>query len=218
MGELRLYAVGIGEVRGMFGASPQVAEHLREVARRAFAPPAVEARSGLLSKLGPIFKRVPATPVISPTQPEPHDVEVLLAGAYVLPDRTGATWRLLETLVQGIAWGSTRMSLTAQALDDLDFALARGGVSAAVGLRHVLNSTMSLNLVPVQGLTVGWHPHHKAVAMAAAYRSAIQDIKTEEQREMIKSLTTWLDGFLPWAQVAASLGRPVPDLVGFWAS
>ena len=218
MGELRLYAVGIDEVRGMFGASPQVAKHLREVARQAFAPPAVEARSGLLSKLGPIFKRVPATPVISPTQPEPHDVEVLLAGAYVPPDRTGATWRLLETLVQGIAWGSTRMSLTPQSLDDLDFALARGGVSAAVGLRHLLNSAMSLNLVPVQGLTVGWHPYHKARAMAAAYRSAIQGIKTEEQREMIKSLTTWLDGFLPWAQVAASLGRPVPDLVGFWAS
>lgn len=218
MGELRLYAVGIDEVRGMFGASPQVAEHLREVARRAFAPPAVEARSGLLSKLGPIFKRVPATPVISATQPEPHDVEVLLAGAYVPPDRTGATWRLLETLVQGIAWGSTRMSLTRQSLDDLDFALARGGVSAAVGLRHLLNSTMSLNLIQVQGLTVGWHPHHKALAMAAAYRSAIQDIKTGEQREMIKSLTSWLDGFLPWAQVAASLGRPVPDLVGFWAS
>jgi hypothetical protein len=202
MGELRLYAVGVEEVRGMFGASPPIAEHLREVARRAFAPPAVEARGGLLSKLGPIFKRVPATPVISPTQ----------------PDRTGATWRLLETLVQGIAWGSTRMSLTAQSLDDLDFALARGGVAASVGLRHLLNSTMSLNLVPVQGLTVGWHPYHKALAMAAAYRSAIQDIKTEEQREMINSLTVWLEGFVPWAQVAASLGRPVPDLVGFWAS
>jgi hypothetical protein len=218
MGELRLYAVGIEEVRGMFGASPQVAEHLREVARRAFAPPVEVGRGGLLSKLGPIFKRVPGTPVISPTQPEPHDVEVLLAGAYVPPDRAGATWRLLETLVQGITWGSTRMSLTAQSLDDLDFALARGGVSASVGLRHLLNSTMSLNLVPVQGLTVGWHPHHKALAMAAAYRSAIQDMKTEEQREMINALTIWLDGFVPWAQVAASLGRPVPDLVGFWAS
>jgi hypothetical protein len=218
MGELRLYAVGIDEVRGMFGASPPVAEHMREVARRAFAPPAVEARGGLLSKLGPIFKRVPATPVISPTQPEPHDVEVLLAGAHVPPDRTGATWRLLETLVQGIAWGSTRISLTTQSLDDLDFALARGGVSASVGLRHLLNSSMSLNLAPVQGLTVGCHPYHKALAMAAAYRSAIQDIKTEDQREMINSLTYWLDGFVPWAQVAASLGRPVPDLVGFWAS
>jgi hypothetical protein len=131
MGELRLYAIGIEEVRGMFGASPGVAEHLREVAQRVFAPPSVEGRGGLLSKLGPIFKRVPATPVISPTQPEPRDVEVLLAGAYVPPDRTGATWRLLETLVQGIAWGSTRMRLTAQELNDLDFALARGGASAA---------------------------------------------------------------------------------------
>jgi hypothetical protein len=219
MGELRLYAVGIEEVRGMFGASPQVAEHLREVARRAFAPPAeAAARGGLLSKLGPIFKRVPAAPVISSTQPEPHDVEVLLSGAYVPPDRTGATWRLLETLVQDIAWGSTRMSLTTQSLDDLDFALARGGVSASVGLRHLLNSTLSLNLVPVQGLTVGWHPYQKAVAMAAAYRSAIQGVKTTEQRDMINSLIGWLDGFVPWAQVAASLGRPVPDLVGFWAS
>jgi hypothetical protein len=224
MSELRLYAIGIEEVRGMFGASPQVAEHLRAVAQRAFAAPSTEGaayfggRGGLLSKLGPIFKRVPATPVISPTQPEPHDVEVLLAGAYVQPDRTGATWRLLETLVQGIAWGSTRMGLTAQGLADLDFALARGGAPASAGLRHLVNSTLSLNLNPVSGLTVGWHPHQKAVAMAAAYRSAIAEIKSEEQRELISSLTIWLDSFGPWAEVAASLGRPVPDLVGFWAS
>jgi hypothetical protein len=110
------------------------------------------------------------------------------------------------------------MSLTAQELDDLDFALARGGASASVGLRHLLNSTPSLNLVPVSGLRVGWHPHQKAVAMAQAYRSAIAGIKSTEQRDMINSLTIWLDSFLPWAQVAASLGRPVPDLVGFWAS
>jgi hypothetical protein len=224
MGELRLYAVGIDEVRAMFGASPQVAEHLRAVAQRAFAPPGLEGphdpagRGGLLSKLGPIFKRVPATPVISPTQPEPHDLEVLLAGAYVPPNRTGASWRLLETLVQSIAWGSTRMGLTAQELDDLDFALARGGASASIGLRHLLNSTLSLNLIPVNGLKVGWYPHQKAAAMAEAYRSAMPGIKIEEQREMINSLTIWLDGFVPWAQVAASLGRPVPDLVGFWAN
>jgi hypothetical protein len=218
MGELRFYALGIDEVRSMFGASPSVADHLREVARNAFAPPPEDGRHGLLSKLGPIFRRVPATPVISPTQPEPHDVEVLLAGAYVPPDRMGATWRLLETLVQGIAWGSTRMSLTEHSLNDLDFALARGGVSAAVGIRHLLENKASLNLIPVQGLTVGWHQHEKALAMAGAYRSAMPQIKTEEQREMINGLAIWLDGFVPWAQVASSLGRPVPDLIGFWAN
>ena len=217
MGELRFYALGIDEVRSMFGASPAVADHLREVARHAFAPPPDDGRHGLLSKLGPIFRRAPATPVISPTQPEPHDVEVLLAGAYVPPDRMGATWRLLETLVQGIAWGSTRMSLTEQSLTDLDFALARGGVSAAAGIRHLLDNTASLNLIPVQGLTMGWHRHDQALAMAEAYRSAMPQIKTEEQRAMINGLAIWLDGFVPWATVASSLGRPVPDLIGFWA-
>lgn len=217
VGEIRLYAIGLGEVRAMFGAAPPVAEHLRGVAQRAFAPPVEAGRTGLFGKLGPIFRKVPATPVISPTQPEPQDVEVLLAGAYVPPDRMGATWRLLETLVQGTAWGSTRMRLTEPELGDLDFALARGGVLSAVGLRHLLNSTTGLTLIPVQGLTVGWHPHAKALAMNEAYRSALPQIKTDEQREMISALTVWLDGFVPWAQVAASLGRPVPDLIGFWA-
>ena len=32
------------------------------------------------------------------------------------------------------------------------------------------------------------------------------------------ALASWLDGFVPWAQVAASMGRPVPDLIGFWAA
>jgi hypothetical protein len=212
-----LYAIGLEEVRSMFGASPRVAEHLRGVAQRAFAPPVEAGRSGLRGKLGPIFRKVPATPVISPTQPEPQDVEVLLAGAYIPPDRMAATWRLLETFVQATAWGSTRMPLSEASLNDLDFALARGGVSAAVGLRHLLNSKTELNLIPVTGLTVGWHRHAKALAMNEAYRSAMPQIESQEQREMIRALTLWLDSFVPWAQVAASLGRPVPDLIGFWA-
>ena len=218
MGELRLYAVGIEEVRGISGAPDDQAAHLREVARKAYTPVPDEARAGLLSKLGPIFRRPPAVQVISPTQPEPRDVEVLLAGAYVPPERAGATWRVLETIVAEIAWGSTRLALTSQSLDDLDFALARGGVSSAVGLRHLLTSSASLALLPVAGLTVGWHPYVTALAMAGAYRSAIREVKTTDQQEIVLALASWLDGFVPWASVAPSLGRPVPDLIGFWAA
>ena len=217
MGELRLYAIGIDEMRGIIGADSRDVDGLREAARKAFAPAETAQRGGLISRLGPIFRRVPATPVISPTQPEARDVEVLLAGAYVPPERMGATWRVLEALVQSRAWGSTRMPLTAQSLDDLDFALARGGVSAAVGLRHLLTSTTSVSLIPVNGLTVGWHPYDKALAMAEAYRLAMPQIKTEEQRQIVSGLVAWLDGFVGWARVAVSLDRPVPDLVGFWA-
>jgi hypothetical protein len=219
MGELRLYAIGLDEVRGMFGAAPAEQARLREVAHQALTPaPEAARRGGLITKLGPIFKRPPAAVVLSPTQPVPQDVDVLLAGAYVPPDRLGATWRVLETLVAASAWGSTRLSLTAESLDDLDFALARGGVTSAVGLRHLLSSTTSLSLLPVRGLTVGWHPHEKALAMAGAYRSAMPQIKTSEQQELVAALATWLDGFIPWAQVAVSLRRPVPDLIGFWAN
>jgi hypothetical protein len=219
MGELRLYAIGIEEVRGMFGASPHERERLLQVADRALAPPPDPVRrGGLITKLGPIFKRPPAAVVLSPTQPVPHDVEVLLAGAYVPPDRTGATWRVLETLVAGSAWGSTLMGLTPEQLDDLDFALARGGVTSAVGLRHLLSSSPSLNLLPVRGLTVGWHPHDKALAMTDAYRAALPEVKTREQQEMLAALVTWLDGFHPWAEAARRLQRPAPDLFGFWAN
>ncbi|GAA2111992.1 hypothetical protein GCM10009841_35260 [Microlunatus panaciterrae] len=217
MGELRLYAIGIDEVRGIFGAPPQEAERLRGIATKVLAPPAVAQKTGLIGKLGPIFRRVPAAPVMSPTAPTPHDVDVLVSGAYIPPDRTAASWRALEVLVSGSAWGATRMALTPQALDDLDFALARGGVSAAVGLRHLLSSTTSVNLVPVPGLTVGYHPYEKALAMASAYRAAMPEVKTAEQQEMLAALISWLDGFRPWADVAQSLARPVPDLVGFWA-
>ncbi|MCW2802575.1 MAG: hypothetical protein JWN06_792 [Propionibacteriaceae bacterium] len=218
MGELRLYAIGVDEVRGMFGASGPHADRLRQIAHEALAPTVPARSGGLLTKLGPIFKRPPAALVISPTQPAPHDLEVLLAGAYVPPERTGATWRVLEILVQGYAWGSTSMSLTPQSMDDLDFALARGGVSAAVGLRHLLNSGTSVNLLPVQGLTVGWHPHQKALAMAAAYRAALPQVKTPEQQATVAALVSWMEGFAHWALLADATGRPVPDLVGFWAN
>jgi hypothetical protein len=110
------------------------------------------------------------------------------------------------------------MSLTPQSMDDLDFALARGGVSAAVGLRHLLNSATSVNLLPVQGLTVGWHPHQKALAMAAAYRPALPQVKTPEQQATVAALVSWMEGFAHWALLADATGRPVPDLVGFWAN
>lgn len=216
MGELRLYAIGIDEVRGMFGARPEEAARLREVADRSLGPAPAAQSGGLLSRLGPIFRRDSSAPVLSPTQPRPADVDALLNGSYIPPDRVGATWRLLEILVAGSAWGSSKLELTSRSLDDLDFALARGGVSAAVGLRHLLNASTSVNLVPVQGLIVGYHPYHKALGMASAYRAAMPEVKTPEQQELVSGLVTWLDGFVHWADVAPQLGRPTPDLIGFW--
>lgn len=219
MGELRLYAIGIDEVRNMFGAGPAERERLQAVAHQLLAPATTGTSwGGLLTKLGPLFKRPPGALVVSPTQPGPADLDVLLAGGYVSPDRLGATWRVLETLVQGSAWASTRMPLTPESLNDLDFALARGGVAAAAGLRHLLSSPTSAPLLAVRGLTVGWHPYDKALAMTNAYRSALPEVESREQAELVAALVGWLDGFAFWAQAALRCGRPAPDLIGFWAN
>ena len=218
MGVLRLYAIGIDEVRGMFGAPPEDAERLRLQAQAALTPPKTEQRVSLLSKLGPIFKRVPGTPVLDPDEPSLHDVEVLISGGYVPAERVPATWRALETLVRENSWGSTRLWLRAEQLDDLDFALARGQVSSAYGLRHLLNTSAQLSLLPVRGSCVGSHRYDTARAMADAYRAAIEQMPDGEQRELVGSLASWLEGFPHWAPVAESLGRPWPDLIGFWNS
>ncbi|MBA8794671.1 hypothetical protein FHX74_002290 [Friedmanniella endophytica] len=219
MGVLRLYAIAIDEVRSMVGARPEDAERLRTQAQAALAPPTPgpDQRHGLLGKLGPIFRRVPGTPVLDPGEPSMHDYEVLITGGYVPAERVGATWRAQERLVRENCWGTLRLDLTAAQLDDLDFALARGQVSAAYGLRHLLNSSASLSLLPVRGLWVGYHRHDTALAMGDAYRAALAAIPTEEQRELVTTLVDWLDGFPHWAPVAAQLGRPAPDLIGFWS-
>lgn len=218
MADLRLYGIGIDEVLRMYGAesdgAPE-AQALRDVLRRDFGPEQVAAAPGGLRRLGRLFQRAPQASEPGPTDPTANDIDAFLTGDSIAPDRVGATWRIQECLVANRAWGSTRLALSPQDVDDIDFALARGGVSAAVGLRHLLSRGTAISLVPVRGLTVGWHDHQRAVAMAGAFREALDEVPPAHQ-ETVAGLVSWLDGFPHWADVAESLGRPAPDLIGFW--
>lgn len=217
MGELRLYAIGIDEVRDLFGAPGEAVERLREQVRTALAPqhPA-ERGGGLLSKLGPIFRRVPGAPVLDPDDPVPEDVDRLLTGGYVPADRNAATWRVLEILIKANAWGHTGLAMTGEQLDDLDFTLAGGGVHSAAGLRHLLTRPTHLPLIPPPGLLVGYDSGDHATWMADSYREALAEIDAPDHRDTAYGLANWLDGFTQWAEVAAAMDRPAPDLVGFW--
>lgn len=216
MGELRLYAIGIDEVRDMFGAPTGLAERLREQAQIALAPPQDPHHGGLLSRLGPIFRRPPGTPVLDPDDPLPADLDRILAGGYIPAERSAATWRLWELLIKENSWGCTGLTLTGEQLDGLDFALARGGVHAAAGLRHLLTSPTQLPLVPPHGLMVGYHTGDQAIWMAESYHQAIGEIESEEHQDLVRRIANWLDGFAHWADVAPTAARPIPDLIGFW--
>lgn len=221
MGELRLYAIAIDEVRDMFGAPADLAARLRDQGHAALQPASAAhapEHQGLLSRLGPIFRRVPGTPVLDPGDPTPDDLERVLAGGYVPAERNVATWRVLEALVKENSWGATGVVLSAEELDTFDFALARGGVNAAAGLRHLLNTSTELALRLPAGLLVGYHTGEQAVWMAQSYREALPEVEDRGQRDLAYGLANWLDGLPHWARVAASLHRQAPDLVGFWSA
>lgn len=221
MGGLRLHAIAVDDARDIVGADGDLAVRLRELADEAFArtaPPAA-AGPGLLGRLGPIFRRAPQALVIGPDEPRPSDLDVLLSGHYVEPDRALPTWRLLERLVAGLSWGSVGVDLDRAERDTVDFDLARAGLSSEVGLNRLLGHDAMLGPVPPAGETVGARPYEFAVAMAEAWAGAVAEdappIRESRHREQIRTLSHWLDGVGHWGRVAAEQGRPAPDLLAF---
>lgn len=105
MVELRAYALGVAELRGVVGATGARVERFRAVAQRVFAPP--DRRPGVRDALGPLYRRVPGARVVRDDDPTPDDLTALLAGSSIPVDRTAASWRLLEALVADLAWSAT---------------------------------------------------------------------------------------------------------------
>lgn len=211
MGSLRLYAIAIDEVRDIFCAPDETAAALRAIAADRFSSPR-PASPGLLSKLGPVFRRPQDAPVVQPDAPSGSDVDTVLAGRYVPPHRLTACWTLLEAWVDAMAWGSIGHELTQAGLNEFDFDLARAAVPARYGLQDLLKADLAIAMRPAPGLAAGYVLGEHALAMAAAWRSAIEQL-APEHRPMAESVLAWLDGFPAWTAAAPSQHRPEPDLV-----
>ncbi|MVA76591.1 hypothetical protein GC722_11230 [Auraticoccus sp. F435] len=219
MGALRLHAVAIDDVRDIVGADAPFAARLREIARTAFAPAGSPGAPGLLGRLGPIFRRSPQAVVLAPEDPTPQDLETLLSGHYVRPERSLPTWRLVERLVEGIAWSSLAVDLDRGERDTLDFDLARAGLSSEVGLGRLLSHDAMIGVMPPPGEMACARPHSFALAMAEAWGRALAEdsppVRQSPHRGAMTAISHWLDGFPQWGRVAAEQGRPLPDLVAF---
>ena len=145
MGELRLYAIAVDEVRDVFSASPALADDFRRVVADAFPPQTTEKAPGMLGKLGPLFRRPAGAIVLTPDTPVEEDVADLLAGRYVRPERLPAAWRLMEAYLATKAWGRHLIDLDVSRFNDLEFDLARAGMDPRLGLGKLVN-TMPNNL------------------------------------------------------------------------
>lgn len=217
MGVLRLHAVSIDEVRAIVGADPDLRARLEQIATERFHRAEPSRPIGLLGRLGPLLRRPVDSPVVAEDDPTPADFAALVEGRFLPPERVPASWRLLDELVAGIAWGSVSFDLERRDLDEADFDLARAQCSSDVGLGRLLDHDAALGVRAPQGRRACALPHRTAVAMAAAWQAAMQaePVQTSPHRDLINEAQLFLGGFPAWAEVAASLGRPAPDLIAF---
>lgn len=214
MGTLKLWAIAIDEVRGIFSANPDTASQLRTAATNRFGA-AAQPQPGLLRKLGPLFRggHDPAAP--RPGVPGPADVEDLLAGRYVAPHRLDAAWNLLDFWLDTLALGASVWPLSEQALNDFDFDLARAQVPARYGLSDLFKAHLGISMTLCSGLAAGFVRNEHALGMATSWPAGIGELSQDHQ-ELAGGIAGFLAGFGDWTDQARSLGRPDPDLIAIF--
>jgi len=215
MVEIRLYAIGIDEVRDWFGAGVETAATLRGITAERFRAPLAELRppSGMLSKLGPLFRHDPWAPRLPADLPTPHDVEQLISGRFVAPDRLAQSWAVVRAWLEELSWGHVALVLTDQEWRDLEFDLARAGVPSQFAISKLWGLDPALPLRPEPGTEIGYTKHHHAVATADELRTAAPRVG-DSSRGPTTRVVGFLEALAGWSAAAAAAGRPTPDVVG----
>ena len=146
MGELRLYAIGVDEVRDVFCASPELAEQFRRIVADEFPPQTTPKAPGMLGKLGPLFRKPAGAVLVRPDTPVESDVADLLAGRFIAPERQPVAWRLIECYLAATAWSGHHIALDMNRFNDLEFDLARAGLDPRFGLGKLVNRELGVPL------------------------------------------------------------------------
>lgn len=164
METLRLHGIGIDAVRDIFGAQGEHATRLRGILAERLAPPR-QTSGGLLDRIGPLFRRAPRTEV-DPRRPLAGDVDALLAGEFIPPERLPQAWQLFSVLLDELAHTSATLSCTD--FDAIEFDLARNGLSSEFSLRRLAEREVGVPLRPLPGQVFGYSRHLQAVETRTA--------------------------------------------------
>jgi hypothetical protein len=200
MQQLVACAIAIDDVRDIFGASPALAERLRASAAARFARPAPERRTWLR----PLMRRDPAF-AVDPRAPSTPDVDALLAGGYIAPERVAPSWTILIGWLEELSAATRRVVWDAAAFERIEWNLARAGLNSDFSLRRLTDRDLGIPLRPLPGQTAGYAKHVHVVDTLAGLRTAFAHPElTDEDR-------TFLNPILEVLEVAA--GQPHLDVV-----
>lgn len=212
MGELRVTAIGVDELRTLFSGNPAIEDHLRAVAAQAFPAPAPVAPGRLLGKVGPVLRIQPDAPVVRPDVPTGADLHDLTRGRFIKADRLTAAWALVRLWLDACGWPTFVLGIDEPAMNELDFELATGGVPTRYALRRLLNDKLALPLRNAPGQVTGYVGFDQGLAMREAWQAAVPTLSPHNATTAHR-LVSWLGNLEGWADFARRNGHPLPDLV-----
>lgn len=216
MGRLSLFAIGITELRDMFSADPDLADRLRAITAGHFPAPADEHRhrGTLLGRVGPLLKR-PVDRPQAPARPTPADSEALLTGRTPPPGRLGYAWQIALAWLDELSWGRADLDIDPQQMADIEFDLARAGLSASLGLERLFQDNPQLPLLTMPDQRFGYAKNAHVEATRRGLSTVISDL-SEGSLPTVGTVLEFCNHFEDWSDRAARSGRPVPDLVVVW--
>lgn len=215
MARLSLYAIGITELRDMFGAAPELAEQLRAVTADRFPAPRDERRRGsLIGRIGPALKR-PIDPPVAPARPTMADADALLAGRAIVPERLVYAWQVARAWLEARSWGSCELELDAAGLSRVEFDLARVGLPSPLALERLLQGNPQLPLRTLAGQRFGYEKNAHVEATRQGLSLVIGDL-AETSLPVAGKILEFLNDFPQWSNQAGDEARPAPDLVAIW--
>lgn len=155
MGKLHLYAISVDEVRSWFGGAPELAGSLRAIAAESFPTP-IEPQTGTrLRQLGPLFKKS-LEPMKPPIGPTPIDVENLVSGRAIPPQRLEPAWQIICVWLGQLSSQKVTLDITPRLLDDLDFELVRAGLPSNLSVQRLWGREIGLSLMKPHNLQCGY--------------------------------------------------------------
>ncbi|MDR0848654.1 MAG: hypothetical protein LBN10_06375 [Propionibacteriaceae bacterium] len=212
--QLRLWALSAGEVRQFFLGIPEEMDRLRDVAAPLI--PSTPVSRGLLSKIGPLTRKNPPMPVITPGVPNRMDVEALLSGRFTATDRLSASWAILCAWLDASALAHADIGLTPAELETLDFDLGRAGIPYDVGIRRLWGRSLDIPLRPCDSHAAGYLPYRLVATLNQTWAENAEELE-ESSRPFVTSVMAFTQHFSQYADQAASDGREAPDLIAWWS-
>lgn len=212
MGEFRLHALAINEVRDVFGADDVLAAKLRNWALEAFPTPAQPDRHVGRNHLFRRARRRPHIVMHRAGSPTERTADDLLEGRFVAPNELVKSWRVLDLWLEKLSWGTLTTSCTRREYDALEFELARAGVPSYLGLNRLFGGDPQIPLRPAPGMRVGYSRASHVEATCTALDRAIPYL-SDDNAQSIRTLVDFLEQFPSWYEEARAAGRPRPDLI-----